>query len=157
METFETRVVSHIPDLTRLALRLTRSPDHAADLVQDTVERALRKKHLFQAGTNMRSWLFLMLRNVFLNDMRHERARIRNLARMEPDTERVEPNQFDRVVFNETLAAIRALPWSDRQVLVEHIFVGRRHDEIAPRLGISVGTVKSRLCRARARLHAAAG
>jgi len=153
MNTFETQVTGLIPDLTRFAQSLTHSHDHAADLVQDTIERALRKAHLFAPDTNLRGWLFTMLRNLFINEKRRDNVRVRYQSGLE-SANHSEPPQFTHMVLGDTLKAIRELPEHERAVVIEHIFAGRAHEEIAPRLGVPVGTIKSRLSRARQRLQA---
>src|SRR5262245_66377152 len=69
-EAFEAEVIPQLDSLYRLALRLTTDPSRAEDLVQDTVLKAFRSWQRFQPGTNIRSWLFTILRNTFINDYR---------------------------------------------------------------------------------------
>ena len=90
MSAFQTELQDLIPDLTRFARSLTRNEDNAHDLVQDCVERALRKKALFQAGTSLKSWLFTLMRNIFISGKRREALDRRSMAMMDGDQSHVQ-------------------------------------------------------------------
>lgn len=155
-------MLPQLDSLYRLALRLTTDPSRAEDLVQDTVLKALRSWQRFQLGTNIRSWLFTILRNTFINDYRR-----RQREPIAMDLDAVEPHAvfragqdedpegafFAQIVDAKVLDAIDALPEDFREVLVLSDIENMSYAEIAGVLGIPVGTVKSRLFRARRQLQ----
>jgi len=161
-EAFEAEVIPQLDSLYRLALRLTTDPSRAEDLVQDTVLKAFRSWQSFQPGTNIRSWLFTILRNTFINDYRRrQREPIpMDLEAAEPhatlravDDEDPEGTFFARIVDAKVLEAIDRLAEDFREVLVLSDIENLSYAEIADVLGIPVGTVKSRLFRARRQLQ----
>ncbi len=161
-EAFEAEVIPQLDSLYRLALRLTTDPSRAEDLVQDTVLKAFRSWQRFQPGTNIRSWLFTILRNTFINDYRRrQREPIpMDLETAEPhatfravDDEDPEGTFFAQIVDAKVLEAIDRLPEDFREVLVLSDIENLTYAEIADVLGIPVGTVKSRLFRARRQLQ----
>jgi RNA polymerase sigma-70 factor (ECF subfamily) len=161
-EAFEAEVLPQLDSLYRLAPRLTTDPSRAEDLVQDTVLKAFRSWQRFQPGTNIRSWLFTILRNTFINDYRRrQREPIpMDLETAEPhasfravDDEDPEGTFFSRIVDAKVLEAIDRLPEDFREVLVLSDIENLPYAEIAEVLSIPVGTVKSRLFRARRQLQ----
>lgn len=161
-DAFEAEVIPQLDSLYRLALRLTTDPSRAEDLVQDTVLKAFRSWQSFQPGTNIRSWLFTILRNTFINDYRRrQREPIpMDLEAIEPhasfravDDEDPEGTFFSQIVDAKVLEAIDRLPEDFREVLVLSDIENLPYAEIAGVLGIPVGTVKSRLFRARRQLQ----
>lgn len=161
-DAFEAEVIPQLDSLYRLALRLTTDPSRAEDLVQDTVLKAFRSWQSFQPGTNIRSWLFTILRNTFINDYRRrQREPIpMDLEAVEPhasfravDDEDPEGTFFSQIVDAKVLEAIDRLPEDFREVLVLSDIENLPYAEIAGVLGIPVGTVKSRLFRARRQLQ----
>lgn len=163
-ESFEAEVLPQLDSLYRLALRLTTDPTRAEDLVQDTVLKAFRSWQRFQPGTNIRSWLFTILRNTFINEYRRrQREPIpMDLETIEPyatfrgtDEEDPEGTFFSQIVDGKVLEAIDALPEDFREVLVLSDVENLSYAEIADVLGLPVGTVKSRLFRARRQLQRA--
>ena len=161
---FEAEVLPQLDSLYRLGLRLTTDPSRAEDLVQDTALKAFRSWQRFQPGTNIRSWLFTILRNTFINDYRR-----RQREPIPMDLEAVEPHAafraaqdedpegafFSQIVDAKVLNAIDALPEEFREVLVLSDIENLPYAEIAEVLGVPVGTVKSRLFRARRQLQEA--
>jgi RNA polymerase sigma-70 factor (ECF subfamily) len=161
-DAFEAEVIPQLDSLYRLALRLTTDPSRAEDLVQDTVLKAFRSWQSFQPGTNIRSWLFTILRNTFINDYRRrQREPIpMDLEAVEPhasfravDDEDPEGTFFSQIVDAKVLEAIDRLPEDFREVLVLSDIENLPYAEIAGVLAIPVGTVKSRLFRARRQLQ----
>lgn len=147
-------LLDQIPHLRRFAVSLLRNRDHADDLVQDCVVRALSKKELFRAGTNLRSWLFTILHNLFIDGQRRGPGRLITFAGESAiDHVRVEPQQGDRLLLKELAAEIAALPSAQRFVLSLVIIQGMSYQEAAAVIGIPVGTVRSRLSRARSVLR----
>ncbi|HXE57127.1 MAG TPA: sigma-70 family RNA polymerase sigma factor [Gemmatimonadales bacterium] len=161
---FEEEALPHLDGLYRVALRLTRDPARAEDLVQETMLRAFRAWDRFTPGTNARAWLFAILRNGFINEYRRMRRepRMVELDAAEPgsihdavaDTD-PEGRFFSRIVDEQVLAALDDLPPDFREVVVLSDVEGLPYAEIAELLGVPVGTVKSRLFRARRLLQRA--
>jgi RNA polymerase sigma-70 factor, ECF subfamily len=163
-EAFEADVLPQLDSLYRLALRLTTDPSRAEDLVQDTVLKAFRSWQSFQPGTSIRSWLFTILRNTFINDYRR---RQREPIPMDLDAaealatfraaedEDPEGTYFNQIVDAKVLEAIDALQEDFREVLVLSDVENMSYAEIARMLNLPVGTVKSRLFRARRQLQKA--
>ena len=154
----------HADALYNLARYLTRDPSEAEDLVQETYVRALRAWNDFVPGTNVKAWLFRILRNAFITRHRQE---VRHPAPAPYDTTEqspedgtdegswgggVEPEQMRRVVSGEIEAALRTLSEDARTVILLDL-EGFTESEVAVIVGCAVGTVKSRLNRARAALR----
>lgn len=168
-EGFREEALPHLDAVYRFALRLSGSPDHAADLVQDTFLRAYRSWDQYTRGTRVKSWLFTICRNVFLRGRervrRHdelvERHADRDDARPDPvnplwasvDTLDPEGAFFASIVDEEILRAIDQLPEEYGSVVVLSDLEGLSYQEIADLLDVPVGTVKSRLFRGRRRLQ----
>ncbi len=158
MSAFQTELQDLIPDLTRFARSLTRNEDDAHDLVQDCVERALRKKALFQAGTSLKSWLFTLMRNIFISGKRREALDRRSMAMMDGDQSHVQrASQVNAIFLKETVAAMSTLSKSERQAIMVLGLHDGSQQSLAKSRGEPVGTVKSRLCRGRAHLRTALG
>lgn len=158
MTAFQAEIQCLLPDLSRFARVLTRNEDDALDLVQDCVERALRKQSLFQPGTSLKSWLFTLMRNVFISQKRRETLDRRYVAMADDGNLRVQlPGQINSVFLKQTVRALRRLSAGERQaIVVLGIHEGSQH-EVARAMNEPVGTVKSRLCRGRAHLRTAMG
>lgn len=142
-----------LPALHRFALQLTRNQDRASDLVQDSVERALRKAHLFD-GSNLRSWLFTICRRVFLNQIRSAKARGVSVELDDAPQSRLSSAQTQEQImhFKDVVDAFQRLPLNDRVILSLIVIEGMKYEEAAETLDVPVGTVRSRLSRARSRL-----
>ncbi len=151
---FEAEALVHIDALFRVALRFVGNAADADDLVQDTLFRAYQAWDQYERGTNAKGWLITILRHVFINEYRRN-ARRRQIL----DTEFVAPathstiNYFDKVVDDEIVRAIDALPLPYREVVVLRDIEDLHYEEIATMLDVPVGTVKSRLFRAREMLQ----
>lgn len=143
-----------ITPLRRFALLLTKSYEDAEDLAQDTIERALLKAHLFD-GANLRSWLFTVCRRIFLNQIRKKNSRGVNVDIEDAPQAAMSVNsdQESHLEFQQTLDCVRQLPKRDQAILSLIVFDGVRYDEAADALDLPIGTVRSRLSRARSRLH----
>ena len=140
-----------IPRLRRYARALTGERIAADDLVQDTLERAWRKLHLFRAGTDLRAWLFTVMHNVYVNQVRASKLRysddasIEELALREPDADGLVVRDLDR--------ALLALPPDQREVVLWVALEDMSYEEGARTLEIPLGTVMWRLSRAREKLR----
>lgn len=149
-------IARELPRLRRFA-RALRPDSGADDLVQDCLERALRKSNLWRHGTNMRAWLFRILYNVHLSGLRNARRSPFTLPLDEIDQPVSDRGQqFARVELAELSKALGDLPVEQRDVILLVALEGMRYDEAAEVLGISMGTVRSRLSRGRAALRAGA-
>ncbi|MDX2145145.1 MAG: RNA polymerase sigma factor [Rhodospirillaceae bacterium] len=158
MSAFHDELTSLLPDLNRFARSLTRNEDDAHDLVQDCVERALNKRALFQDGTSLKSWLFTLMRNLFISSKRREAVDRKYVALSQPEAWNVEmPRQTDRVFLKETLRAMKSLSAGERQAIVVLGIHDAPQQAVARICGEPVGTLKSRLSRGRAHLRAQMG
>jgi len=142
----------HLPAMRAFAISLTRNLTDADDLVQDTIVKAWGNFDKFAAGSNMRAWLFTILRNTFYSDRRKRRREV-----MDPDgayEARLfeKPAHDGRLAMREFLAAFNRLTPEHREVLVLVGASGFSYEEAAAMTGVAVGTVKSRANRARQRL-----
>jgi RNA polymerase sigma-70 factor (ECF subfamily) len=154
--------LEHLDALYRLARRITGDESEAEDLVQETYTRALGKGGQYVAGTNIRAWLCQILRNLHIDGWRRHKADpVRDRFDEEPADEGGEgepirgDEELDRlrgVVAKDIEAALRALPVDARTVVLLDL-EGFTQEELAEVLGCAVGTIKSRLSRARARLR----
>ena len=146
------RLVDLIPRLRRYARALVGDRSTADDLVQDTLERAWAKLHLYRRGTDLRAWLFTVMHNVHVNRVRSSRAtdplgdEIPELAQRAPQSDVLLVRDLDR--------AITRLPAEQRAVLLLVTLEEMSYDQVARTLGIPIGTVMSRLSRAREKLRA---
>jgi len=146
------QIVALIPRLRRYARALVSERSRADDLVQDTLERAWAKMHLFRTGTDLRAWLFTVMHNVYVNQVRAARETVEfdesaiEAVSRDPQGERLEVRDLER--------ALLQLPAEQRQVLLLVALEDMSYDETAKALGIPIGTVMSRLSRARERLRA---
>jgi RNA polymerase sigma-70 factor (ECF subfamily) len=145
-------VVTEIPHLRRYARALLRDATAADDLVQDCLERALGRLHLFQPGTNLRSWLFAVLHNLFISQ-RRAAARRRDEPMADPPSPAVPPVQPARLEARDMGNALALLPPEQRAVVLLIGLEDMSYREAADVLGVPIGTVMSRLSRGRERLR----
>jgi RNA polymerase sigma-70 factor (ECF subfamily) len=156
-EEFARAALSHIDSLYGMALRLTRRAADAEDLVQDTYLKAFRSAHQFEAGTNLKAWLFTILHNTFRNDRRHD-----GRNPVDVDSEAVEraagegpaDQSPEQLLSRQTLdadlqAALDALPDAFRQAVWLRDVEELPYAEIAKVLDVPIGTVMSRISRGR--------
>ncbi|NKB44777.1 MAG: sigma-70 family RNA polymerase sigma factor [Alphaproteobacteria bacterium] len=158
MTVFHSELETLLPDLTRFARSLTRSEDDAYDLVQDCVERALLKKEYYEDGTNLKSWLFTMMRNLFISQKRREAVARRYVKHIDSSGDRVQrPSQMHHIFLKETMSAIDELSTAERDAVVMLGVEETSHRDASQFARLPVGTVKSRLSRGRANLRTALG
>ena len=146
------RLVELIPRLRRYARALVGDRATADDLVQDTLERAWTKLHLYRRGTDLRAWLFTVMHNVHVNRVRATRV-TDPLEEEMPELAQRAP-QGDALLVRDLDRAISRLPGEQRAVLLLVTLEDMSYDEVARTLGIPIGTVMSRLSRAREKLRA---
>jgi RNA polymerase sigma factor (sigma-70 family) len=144
-------IVELIPRLRRYARALAGERTAADDLVQDTLERAWSKLHLYRRGTDLRAWLFTVMHNVFVNQRRAARS---TTPLDEEMPELAQPaREIDTLVLRDLDAAIRRLPPDQREVLLLVALEDMSYADAAEALEIPIGTVMSRLARAREKLR----
>lgn len=154
MSRFLDEIESCVPALRRYARALTHNADLADDLVQDCLERSIRKSSLWRPSGPLRAWLFRILLNVYRNDLKRrgrapDRVSFDGLA----GDPRVPGAQPGRLALAETARAMQALPAEQREALLLVAVEGLNYAQAAAVLGIPVGTLMSRLGRARAALR----
>jgi len=146
----------HLDSLYRFALRLTHNRAEAEDVVQDTCVRAFRSFHRFSPGTNGRAWLFTILRNAFVDNLRRRRA-AQVLELLDDDAHAVPetppPALSQRFDDGDLWSAVELLPDELRAAFCLHVRDGADYVAIAARLGIAKSTVGTRLFRARRALR----
>jgi RNA polymerase sigma-70 factor (ECF subfamily) len=145
-------VLAAVPSLRAFAISLCGNVDRADDLVQETLLRALANINSFQPGTNMSAWLFTILRNHFRSEYRKRRREVEDGDGSYAETLRSHPEQTGRVEFEEFREALSKLPNDQREALVLVGASGFSYEEAAKICGCAVGTIKSRVNRARTRL-----
>lgn len=145
-------ITQHLPAMRAFALSLTRNGSVADDLVQDTIVKAWRNIDKFQAGTNMRAWLFTILRNTFYSDRRKSRREVPDVDGAFAATLSEKPAHDGRLAMADFERAFAELPDEQREALILVGASGFSYEEAAETCGVAVGTIKSRVNRARARL-----
>ena len=145
-------VLTHVPALRAFALSLTRNMPDADDLVQDTIVKAWGNFDKFTPGTDLRAWMFTILRNVFFSRKRKTRREVEDPDDIYASSLFERPAHDSRIAFSEFLRAFNRLTPEHREVLVLVGANGYTCDEAAKVIGVAVGTVKSRTNRARVRL-----
>ena len=145
-------IVQHLKPMRSFAMSLTRDPARADDLVQDTVVKAWTKIHLFEPGTNMRAWLFTILRNTFYSDRRRARREISDVDGLMTEQIAVKPSHDGTLAMQDFRAAFEKLPAEQRETLVLVGAEGFSYQDAAEMCGVAVGTIKSRANRGRIRL-----
>ena len=166
---FEDDVVSLLPQLYSAALRMTRNPADAEDLLQETLLRAFRGYGGFKAGTNLRAWLYRILTNTFINRYRQQSRQpaevelgeledlylYRRLGEASGAARSAEDEALERFVDEDVKAAVESLPEIFRIPVLLADVEGFSYKEIAKIMGVPIGTVMSRLHRGRKALQQA--
>lgn len=168
-EELEAEALGFIDSLYRTALRMTRNPADAEDLVQEAYLRAFRSLHQFKPGTNLRAWIFRIMTNAYINEYRKRSRRPTNSSLddleefylydhlidsgVQPTSERPEDVVLDRLTAQDVIDALDNLSDDFREVVLLADVEGFSYREIAEIMDIPVGTVMSRLYRARRRLQ----
>lgn len=154
---FRDDLVTMIPHLRAFARSLAGSPDLADDLVQETVMRALRAQDQYQPNTNLKAWLFTILRNQYVTTMRRARFATSCLDDCPEAIVSVAASQHETLFMQDVQQALMRLTVEHREVLMLIGAAGISYEEAAQICGCPIGTVKSRLSRARRELMALLG
>lgn len=151
---FRDELMRALPALRTFALSLCANAARADDLVQETLVRAWANRDRFSPGTNFIAWTFTILRNQFYTEMRKSRREIEDAEGAHAATLTAAPDQEHAVALGSVMALISRLPLTQAQALLLVGAEGYTYEEAALRIGCQVGTVKSRVSRARAFLVA---
>ena len=149
---FKRSMLAALPNLRAFAVSLTGKHDKADDLVQETIMKAWSKQHLFQPGSNMNAWLFTILRNEFYSQMRKRGREIQDSDGLFTERMSVHPAQYGALDLQDFRAALDKLPADQREAIILVGASGFAYEEAAEICGCAVGTIKSRVNRARNRL-----
>ena len=153
MNDFARMFEAEIPRLRRYARALTRDVVRADDLVQSCLTRAVAKQHLWQPGTDLRAWLFTIMHNQHVNDVRRSVRDGNNVELDKAPTMTVQSNAIPVLQLRDLERAIAKLPPEQRQVILLVGLEGMAYEEVASLLKVPVGTVRSRLSRGRDQLR----
>ncbi|MEN0040271.1 MAG: sigma-70 family RNA polymerase sigma factor [Pseudomonadota bacterium] len=151
-DNFKADLLEVIPNLRAFALSLTKAADKADDLVQETLLKAWNKHHLFQPGTNLKAWTFTIMRNEFYSQMRKRGREVQDSEGVLASQMASHPEQQGHMDLEDFKNALEGLPEDQREALVLIGANGFSYEEAAEIVGVAVGTIKSRVSRARSRL-----
>lgn len=149
---FGDELIALVPRLRRFAYLRTGNAAEADDMVQATLMRAWEHRSQFAAGTNLVAWLFTILRNTHLNQRKRLRREVEDVDGALAGRLSSAPDQEHRIALVALQAALKTLPAEQRETLLLVTVDGLMHEEAAAVLGCQVGTIKSRVSRARDRL-----
>jgi len=149
---FRAGLLSATPHLRAFALSLTGQRETADDLVQDTLVRALQHWDRFAPGTNLQAWLFTLLRNIFYSDYRKRRREVEDVDGLYAAKLSTPPEQPGSVEFAALEVALAKIPEEQREAVLLVGAEGYSYEEAAEICGTKIGTIKSRVNRARRRL-----
>ncbi|MCM2294580.1 RNA polymerase sigma factor [Allorhizobium sp. BGMRC 0089] len=150
---FKRELLSTLPNLRAFAISLAGRHDVADDLVQDTIMKAWAKQDHFEPGTNMKAWLFTILRNEFYSQMRKKGREISDPDGIFTSQMAVHPEQYGSLDLQDFRKALDQLPSEQREAIILVGASGFAYEEAAEICGCAVGTIKSRINRARNRLQ----
>lgn len=150
-------ITQQVPRLRRYARALTGERSAADDLVQDTLERALSRFHLWRRGSDLRAWLFTIMHNIYVNQTRSKMRRQHEALENEPAADAARAPEPDWLELRDLEAALARLPEEQRAVVLLVGLEQFTYEETARVLGVPIGTVMSRLSRARERLRTILG
>ncbi|CAN7517990.1 RNA polymerase sigma factor [Rhizobium sp. LjRoot30] len=150
---FKRELLACLPSLRAFAISLIGRHDRADDLVQDTIMKAWAKQDHYQMGTNMKAWLFTILRNELFSQMRKHGREIQDSDGAFTDSMATHPSQYGLMDLQDFRRALEKLPPDQREAIVLVGASGFSYEEAAEICGCAVGTIKSRVNRARLRLQ----
>lgn len=145
-------LIKAMPNLRAFAISLCGNADRADDLVQQTLVKAWTKLHTFEEGTNLRGWLFTILRNTYFSEFRKAKREVSDADGEYSSRLSVQPSQQSHVDVQDLSAALSQLPDEQREAILLIAAEGFSYEEAAEISGCAVGTIKSRVNRARHRL-----
>ena len=150
---FKRELLATLPSLRAFAVSLSGKHDKADDLVQDTVMKAWAKQSSFEMGTNIKAWLFTILRNEFYSQMRKRGREVQDSDGVFTERLAVHPSQYGVMDLADFKKALDGLPDDQREAIVLIGASGFSYEEAADICNCAVGTMKSRVSRARSRLQ----
>lgn len=150
---FKRELLGTLPSLRAFAFSLSGRHDKADDLVQDTIMKAWAKQDSFEMGTNIKAWLFTILRNEFYSQMRKRGREIQDSDGLFTERMSVHPSQYGHMDLADFKAALDQLPSDQREAVILIGASGFSYEEAAEICDCAVGTMKSRVSRARTRLQ----
>lgn len=145
-------LVEHLPAMRAFAISLTRNGAVADDMVQDTLVKAWTNIDKFEAGTNMRAWLFTILRNTYYSNRRKAKREVADVDGVFTESLAEKPAHDGRMQMNDFRRALATLKDEQREALLLVGASGFSYEEAAEMCGVAVGTIKSRTNRARKQL-----
>jgi RNA polymerase sigma-70 factor (ECF subfamily) len=151
--TFRDGLIAALPSLRAFAISLTQDSVLADDLVQETILKGWANAHRFEAGTNLLAWLFTILRNCFYSNYRSRKHYVEDPEGFYLERLRTGPEQISRLEYEDFRNALAQLRPDQREALILVGAEGLSYDEAAAICGVPVGTIKSRVNRARCHLH----
>jgi RNA polymerase sigma-70 factor, ECF subfamily len=149
---FRDQLIAAIPGLRAFGLSLTARNDRADDLVQETLMKAWKHHDSFEAGSNLKAWLYTILRNEFYSQLRKRRREVEDADGFYSSRAAVHPEQDGHLDMADLRAALAKLPEDQREAIVLVGASGFSYEEAAEICGVAVGTIKSRVNRARGKL-----
>ncbi|VEJ45926.1 RNA polymerase sigma factor [Bartonella vinsonii] len=153
VKNFKQELLSVLPALRAFALSLSGRHDKAEDLVQDTVMKAWAKQDSFEMGTNLKAWLFTILRNEFYSQMRKRGREVQDTDGIFTQNVAVHPAQYGSLDLQDFKKALNMLSADQREAIILIGASGFSYEDAAAICGCAVGTIKSRVSRARNRLQ----
>jgi RNA polymerase sigma-70 factor (ECF subfamily) len=153
MTDFARQLEAILPRLRQYALVLTKDSGAADDLVQGTVLRGLENEALWTPGTDLRAWLFTIMHNLFVSEVRRAARSPVLLASSVTDHQSSQPSQEGRLALRDLERALARLPKAQLEIIIMIGLEGMSYDDAGRTLGIPLGTVRSRLSRAREMLR----
>jgi RNA polymerase sigma-70 factor, ECF subfamily len=149
---FRAQIIAAIPGLRAFGLSLTSRSDKADDLVQETLMKAWKHHESFQPGTNMKAWLYTILRNEFYSQLRKRKREVEDADGFYSSKVAVHAEQDGHLELADLRIALAKLPEDQREAIILVGASGFSYEEAAEICGVAVGTIKSRVNRARMRL-----
>ncbi|CDO47411.1 RNA polymerase subunit sigma [Bartonella henselae] len=153
MKDFKQELLLILPSLRAFALSLSSKHDKAEDLVQDTLMKAWAKQDSFEMGTNLKAWLFTILRNEFYSQMRKRGREVQDSEGVFSENVAVHPPQYGSLDLQDFKKALNLLSADQREAIILIGASGFSYEDAATICGCAVGTIKSRVSRARNRLQ----
>lgn len=150
---FKRDMLKTVPSLRAFAVSLCSHHDMADDLVQDTIMKAWAKQESFTAGTNIKAWLFTILRNEFYSQMRKSGREIQDSDNVFTERLSIHPSQYGIMDLRDFREALNKLPDDQREAIILVGASGFSYEEASEICGCAIGTIKSRIARARGKLQ----